>query len=78
MKNIYCIEEWWLENEPIKDLFWSNIEEPWKMGRFSFINEFDDEDEFKEYLLNTINTGGVIGKTWIKKVEDNYITSIKL
>lgn len=78
MKNIYCIEEWWLENEPIKDLFWSNIEEPWKIGKFSFINEFDDEDEFKEYLLNIINTGGVIGKTWIKKVEDNYITSIKL
>ena len=78
MKNIYCIEEWWLEDESVKDLFWSNIEEPWKLGRFSFINEFDNEDEFKEYILNAINTCGTIGKIWIKEVDDNYKISIKL
>jgi len=78
MKNIYCVEEWWLENEPVRDSFWCNIEEPWKLGRFSFVNEFDDENKFKEYILNVVNTCGVIAKVWIKKEPDNYNTSIKL
>ena len=78
MKNIYCIEEWWLEHEPVRDLFWSNIEEPWKLDRFSFVNEYDDEEKFKKNILNVINTCGVIGKVWIKEVDDNYKVSIKL
>jgi hypothetical protein len=78
MKKIYCVEEWWLENEPVRDLFWSNIEEPWKLGRFSFVNEFDDEEKFKKHILSIINTCGVIGKIWIKEEPDNYNASIIL
>ena len=78
MKKIYCVEEWWLENEPVRDLFWSNIGEPWKLGRFSFVNEFDDEEKFKEHILSIINTCGVIGKIWIKEEPDNYNASIIL
>ena len=78
MKKIYCVEEWWLENGPVRDIFWSNIEEPWKLGRFSFVNEFDDEEKFKEHILNVINTCGVVGKIWIKEEPDNYNASIKL
>ena len=78
MKNIYCVEEWWLENGPVRDIFWSNIEEPWKLGRFSFVNEFDDEDKFKKHILNTIQRCGVLGKVWIKEEPDNYNASIKL
>ena len=78
MKKIYCVEEWWLENEPVRDSFWENIEEPWKLGRFSFVNEFDDEEKFKEHILNTIQRCGVLGKVWIKEESDNYNASIKL
>lgn len=78
MKNIYCVEEWWLENEPVRASFRKNIEEPWKLGRFSFVNEFDDEEKFKKHILNIINTCGVISKIWIKEVNDNYKISIKL
>lgn len=78
MKKIYCVEEWWLENEPVRDLFWSNIEEPWKLGRFSFVNEFDDEEKFKEHILSVINTCGVVGKIWIKEEPDNYNAAIIL
>lgn len=78
MKKIYCVEEWWLENEPVRDLFWSNIEEPWKLGRFSFVNEFDDEEKFKKHILSIINTCGVIGKIWIKEEPDNYNAAIIL
>ena len=78
MKKIYCVEEWWLENEPVRDLFWANIEEPWKLGRFSFVNEFDDEEKFKEHILNVVNDCGVVGKIWIKEEDDNYEPLMKL
>ena len=78
MKKIYCVEEWWLENEPVRDSFWSIIEEPWKLGRFSFVNEFDDEEKFKEHILSVINTCGVVGKIWIKEVNDDYEPALKL
>ena len=86
MKNIYCIETWWKEmdregypKEYFRDgAFWSTIETPWKLGCFDFIEEFDDEETFKNELLRIINQGGIIGKVWIKEEDDNYIASIKL
>jgi len=84
MKKIYCIEEWWLEDRDIHNKFnnncefWNCIEEPWKIGCWDFIEEFDDEEKFKNHLLNTINRGGIIGKVWIKEENDDYKTSIKI
>ena len=70
---------WRLSKEYFRDgTFWSTIETPWKLGCFDFIEEFDDEETFKNELLRIINQGGIIGKVWIKKEHDNYIASIKL
>ena len=86
MKNIYCIETWWKEidregypKEYFRDgTFWSTIETPWKLGCFDFIEEFDNEDVFKDELLRIINSGGIIGKAWIKEEPDNYNAVIRL
>ena len=79
MKKIYCIEEWLKENESIYDgSFWGCIETPWKLGCFDFIQEFDDEEKFKEELLNIINVGGIIGKVFIKEENEDYNTANKL
>ena len=84
MKKIYCIEKWWKENdgypkEYFRDgSFWAMTETPWKLGCFDFVEEYDDEEKFKNDILNIINRGGIIGKVWIKEEHDNYITSIKL
>ena len=85
MKKIYCIEEWWHESdlgypkESFRDgSFWGCIETPWKIGCFDFIQEFDNEEEFKNELLRVINQGGIIGKVFIKEESDNYNVAIKL
>ena len=79
MKKIYCIETWWKEIDPegypkeyFRDgSFWAMTETPWKLGCFDFIEEFDNEDTFKDELLRIINSGGIIGKAWIKEESDN-------
>lgn len=84
MKKIYCIETWWKDmdsypKEYFRDgSFWGIAETPWKLGCFDFIQEFDSEEEFKEEILHIINSSGIIGKVWIKEVDDNYKPSIKL
>ena len=84
MKKIYCIEKWWKENdgypkEYFRDgSFWAMTETPWKLGCWDFVEEYEDEEKFKEDLLSIINEGGIIGKVWIKEENDNYKTSIKL
>ena len=84
MKKIYCIEEWSRENngvpkEYFRDgTFWGCVESPWKIGCFDFVQEFDDEEEFKNELLSIINQGGIVGKVFIKEVDDAYEPSIKL
>lgn len=84
MKKIYCIETWWIEEPDIHNKFnnscefWNCIEEPWKFGCWDFVEEYDDEERFKNHLLNIINTGGIISKVWIKEEPDNYNVSIKL
>ena len=40
--------------------------------------EYDDEERFKNDILNIINRGAIIGKVWIKEEPDNYNISIKL
>ena len=52
--------------------FWNCIEEPWKVGCWDFVEEYDDEERFKNDILNTISRGGIISKVWIKEVSDNY------
>ena len=49
-----------------------------KLGCFDFIEEFDNEDVFKDELLRIINSGGIIGKAWIKEEPDNYNAVIRL
>lgn len=78
---IYCIEKQWVEDPDIHNKFnnncefWNCIEEPWKVGCWDFVEEYDDEERFKNDILNTINRGGIISKVWIKEVSDNYKTS---
>ena len=70
MKTIYCIEEWAKNDESIRDgSFWSALEEPWKLNSTPIINEFDDEEEFKNYLMDVITSCGVIGRVFSKDVE---------
>lgn len=84
MKKIYCIEEWSRENNGVSKecfrdgTFWGCVESPWKIGCFDFVQEFDDEEEFKNELLSIINQGGIVGKVFIKEVDDAYEPSIKL
>lgn len=82
MKKLYCIEKWWVEDLDIYNKFnnncefWNCIEEPWKSGCWDFVEEYDDEERFKENLLHSIDRGCIISKVWIKEVSDNYKTSI--
>ena len=41
-----------------------------------FVEEYEDEERFKENLLYSIDRGCTISKIWIKEVVDNYKTSI--
>ena len=86
MKKIYCIEEWWHEpnrlgypKESFRDgSFWGCMETPWKIGCYDFIQEFDDEEQFKEELIKIIDSGGIIGKVFIEEKPDNYSVAIRL
>ena len=74
MKKVFCIEEWLKGDERIRNGgFWDSLEQPWKLGMTSYVQEFDEEDEFKDYLMSIINDGGVIGRVFTKEVSDDYI-----
>lgn len=82
MKVIYCIEEWLKEYwedcmwERSRDgSLWGCIEQPWKIGCYDVINEYESKSLFKKDLYNIINHGGIISKVYIKLVENNYISS---
>lgn len=84
MKKIYCIEKWCIEDQDIHDKFnnncefWNCVEEPWKIGCWNFVEEYDDEEKFKNDILNTLNTGGIISKVFIEENPDNYNVAIRL
>lgn len=79
MKKIYCIEQWKdFEGKSVDGGFWETVEEPWKCGLMSYVEEYDDEEEFKKVLMATLDSGGVIGKVFIKEESDDYNPCIKL
>ncbi len=79
MKKVYCIEEWVCEDERVRDGgFWGSIEQPWKIGMTNQILEYDNEEEFKDYLMSIINSGGVVGRVFTKEVPDEYVNSEEL
>ena len=76
MKKVFCIEEWLKDDERVRDGgFWGSLEQPWKLGLTSYVQEFDEEDEFKDYLISIINDGGVIGRVFTKEVSDEYVVN---
>ena len=74
MKNIYCIERWMDESEPVRDGWWGffGIWEYYKIGKFSYVTEYEDEEEFKKELVNDIAHGGIISDVFIREVPDDY------
>lgn len=62
MKTIYCIEHCWTN----------------KSEEFTFIEEFYDEEKFKQSLINAINLGDIIKKVFLKEVNDNEIDNVKI
>ena len=78
MKKIYCVEEWMSESEPVRG--WSCYDpfRLWSVGKFSFITEYEDEEEFKKSIVNRIDNCVPITNIFIKEVPDNYIPIIKL
>ncbi len=78
MKLIYCIEEWIPELENTRDGgLIGCVEALWKVGCFSFVNEYTSETMFKKELYNIIDRGGTIGKVFIKEVSDKEFEKIK-
>ena len=74
MKKVFCIEERLNDDERVRNGgFWGSLEQPWKAGLTSYVQEFDNEDDFKDYLMSIINDGGVIGRVFMKEVSDDYI-----
>ena len=59
MKNIYCIEHGWLIQSE----------------EFTFIEEFNNEEKFKQSLINFINLCHIIKNVFIKEVNDNEINN---
>lgn len=79
MKKIYCIEQYHDGDEPVRDGgFWESIEDPWKIGRFPIVQEYDDEEKFKSDLMALINDGNVISKVFVKNVADDYEPTLKI
>lgn len=80
MKKIYCIEQWWKSGDDhLKDgTFWGIMEDPWKIGAFDVVHEFDNEEDFKNELLKIINNDGTIGKVYIKEMPDDYEPTLHL
>ncbi len=83
MKVIYCIEQWLKEYwedcgiwERSRDgSLWGCLEQPWKIGCYDIINEYESESLFKKDLYNIINHGGIISKVYMKLVDNNYKSS---
>lgn len=76
MKKIFCIEEWLKEDERVRNGgFWGSIEQPWKLGLTSYVQEFDEEDKFKDYLMSIINDRSVIGRVFVKEDPDDYVVN---
>ena len=76
MKKVFCIEEWLKDDERVRNGgFWGSLEQPWKLGMTSYVQEFDNEDDFKDYLMSIINDGGVIGRVFMKEVSDDYVVN---
>lgn len=72
MKKVYCIERWIKEywEDPLCERsrdgsLWGRID-PWKIGCYDTVNEYENESEFKQDLYNIINKGGIISKVYIK------------
>lgn len=65
----YCIEYWYFDpNDRFRDgSFWGTIETPWKIGMTDIVEEYDNEEEFKQRLLDIINECGIIGKVQIRE-----------
>ena len=80
MKTIYCIEQWWKsDDDHFKDgTFWGIMEDPWKLSAFDIVHEFDNEEDFKNELLKIINSGGIVGKVYVKEMPDDYKASLKI
>ena len=73
MKKIFCIEEWLKEDDRVRDGgFWGSLKQPWKIGLTSYVKEFDNDDDFKDYLISILKDGGVIGRVFTKEVPDDY------
>ena len=74
MKKIYCVEQWCKSNDEYFRVgtFLGIMEEPWKRGTFEVVHEFDNEEDFKNEIINIINNCGIIGKVYIKEMSDNY------
>ena len=47
------------------------MEAPWKLSAFEVVHEFDNEEDFKNEIINIINNCGIIGKIYIKEIPDN-------
>ena len=78
MKKIYCIEEWWHEpnrlgypKESFRDgSFWGCVETPWKIGCYDFIQEFDDEEQFKEEFKYAFLS---VGRSFLFNLNDSEL-----
>ena len=79
MKKIYCIEEWIPENDglPVNYLdltdkyYLSSLELPVRCG-WPEVREYDDEEKFKNDLMNSMEHFCIISKVFIKEVPDDY------
>ena len=80
MKTVYCIEQWWKEDDDhFRDgSFWGLPEDWWKLGHFPVLYEFDDEEEFRKELKRIIDGCGIIGKVYHKEMPDDYNPSMKI
>ena len=70
MKKVFCIEEWLKEDERVRNGgFWGSLEQPWKLGMTSYVQEFGNEDDFKNWTLSN-ETFEIIAKyvrDWISE-----------
>ena len=79
MKKIYCIEQWLKsDDDHFRDGSFCGMTETWKLGTSDIVHEFDNEEDFKNEMINIINSGGIIGKVYIKEMHDEYKTSLNL
>lgn len=77
MKKIYCVERWMSETEPSRD-GWFYENEWWKIGKFSFVEEYDDEEQFKEAITRMIDRCEIVSRVFIKMEPKDYKPRITL